>query len=50
LFAHGGGIELADDFLATGLHRLQVHVHHVLEAVQGRLGFIVLPEVAGLGA
>ncbi|KFQ90489.1 hypothetical protein Y956_00006, partial [Nipponia nippon] len=50
LFAHGGGLELGDGILAAGLHRLQVHFHHVLEAIQGRLGFIVLPEVAGLGA
>lgn len=50
LFAHGGGLELGNGFLAAGLHGVQVHIEHVLEAVQGRLGLIVLPEGAGLGA
>ncbi|KFO61692.1 hypothetical protein N302_11177, partial [Corvus brachyrhynchos] len=50
LFAHGGGLELGNGFLAAGLHCLQVHSEHVLEAIQGCLGIIVLPEGAGLGA
>ncbi|KFW85149.1 hypothetical protein N305_04170, partial [Manacus vitellinus] len=50
LFAHGRGLELGDGFLATGLHCLQVHIQHVPEAIQGRLGLILLPEGAGLGA
>lgn len=50
LFAHSRGLELGDGILAAGLHRLQVDVHHIPNAVQGRLGLIVLPEGAGLGA
>ncbi|KFP05503.1 hypothetical protein N300_01378, partial [Calypte anna] len=50
LFAHGRGVELGDDILAAGLQGLQVHFHHVLEAIQGCLGLILLPEGAGLDA
>ncbi|KFQ43814.1 hypothetical protein N333_00006, partial [Nestor notabilis] len=50
LLAHSRGLELGNGILAAGLHGLQVHLHHVLEAVQGRLGLIMLPEGAGLGA
>uniref|UniRef100_K7G241 Uncharacterized protein n=1 Tax=Pelodiscus sinensis TaxID=13735 RepID=K7G241_PELSI len=48
LLANCRGLELGNGFLATGLDGLQVDLDHVLEAIQGRLGVLMLPEVAGL--